>query len=117
MKPYPPSWATKQEIDEWNAQWDHPFRDFLTIAAVLVLPVLALAKITEPKITPPQQPVHIVDKALPPHATKGGRWYMAQDGHAVFCYGPTMLIPTATGDLTKVVTFCRGDKTIVPLHD
>jgi hypothetical protein len=42
---------------------------------------------------------------------------MSQDGHAVFCYGPTMIVPAGNGDLQKVATFCRGDRVIVPLHD
>jgi hypothetical protein len=45
-----------------------------------------------------------------------GSWYFSAEGHAVFCYGPTTYIQTANG-LTKVATFCRGDKVIVPLHD
>jgi hypothetical protein len=50
-------------------------------------------------------------------ANSGGRWYMALDGHAVYCYGPTRMIPTSDGGLQKIVTFCRGDKVIVPLHE
>jgi hypothetical protein len=50
-------------------------------------------------------------------ANSGGRWYMAVDGHAVYCYGPTRMIPTSDGGFQKIVTFCRGDKVIVPLHE
>jgi hypothetical protein len=78
--------------------------------------LLLLLTLSIPKITPPAPPRQIVDKTLPAHA-KGGRWYMAEDGHAIFCYGPTMLITSPTGGFTKVATFCRGDKTIVPLHE
>jgi hypothetical protein len=50
-------------------------------------------------------------------ANSGGRWYMAQDGHAVYCYGPTRMIPAPDGGFQKIVTFCRGDKVIVTLHE
>jgi hypothetical protein len=48
---------------------------------------------------------------------KGGRWYFAATGHAVYCYGPVMTVPQAEGGLVKVATFCRGDQTMVPLKD
>jgi len=48
---------------------------------------------------------------------KGGRWYLAANGHAVYCYGPVMTIPQAQGGLVHVATFCRGDQAMVPLHD
>jgi hypothetical protein len=45
-----------------------------------------------------------------------GTWYFSREGHAVFCYGPTMYIQTDKG-LQRAVTFCRGDKVIVLLRD
>ena len=48
---------------------------------------------------------------------KGGRWYFAANGHAVYCYGPVMTMPNAPGGLLKVATFCRGDQAMVPLKD
>jgi len=45
----------------------------------------------------------------------GGRWYMAADGHAVYCYGPKMLVRNAVGDIEPVATFCRDGRSIVPL--
>jgi len=42
---------------------------------------------------------------------------MAANGHAVYCYGPVMTMPQANGSLLRVATFCRGDQTMVPLHD
>jgi len=47
----------------------------------------------------------------------GGRWYFAANGHAVYCYGPVMMVPTATGDIQKVATFCRDGSAVVPLKD
>jgi len=48
---------------------------------------------------------------------KGGSWYFAASGHAVYCYGPVMIVPTATGDLQKVATLCRDGSAVVPLKD
>jgi hypothetical protein len=50
-------------------------------------------------------------------ARKGGTWYFAETGHAVFCYGPVMYLKDDQGSLTRVATFCSGDRTIVPLKD
>jgi hypothetical protein len=50
-------------------------------------------------------------------ARKGGRWYFAENGHAVYCYGPVRLLPQAEGGLQRVATFCQGDKNMVPLKD
>ncbi len=59
-----------------------------------------------------------VDHAVAQHpARKGGRWYFAENGHAVYCYGPVRLLPQAEGGLQRVATFCQGDKNMVPLKD
>jgi len=46
-----------------------------------------------------------------------GKWYLAENGHAVYCYGPVLLVKQPQGTLQRVATFCRGDKTMVPLRD
>jgi hypothetical protein len=46
-----------------------------------------------------------------------GQWYLAESGHAVFCYGPVKLMKQPLGNFQRVATFCRGDKTMVPLKD
>ena len=48
---------------------------------------------------------------------KGGQWYFAATGHAVYCYGPVRLVQQPDGELQRVATFCQGDKLIVPLKD
>ena len=59
-----------------------------------------------------------VDSTVAQHpARKGGRWYFAENGHAVYCYGPVRLLPQAEGGLQRVATFCQGDKNMVPLKD
>jgi len=79
----------------------------LTLALLLSLPV----------------PQLVLRKPLPQPSTpmtkraKGGRWYFAANGHAVYCYGPVMTVPSANGDLQKVATFCRDGSAVVPLKD
>lgn len=78
----------------------------LTLALLLSLSV--------PKLTPPlRQPTgHIAAQH-----SKGGRWYFAASGHAIYCYGPVMVVPNATGDLQRVATFCKDGSAVVPLKD
>ena len=64
----------------------------------------------------PTHPVRRPTGQVEQHS-KGGRWYFAANGHAVYCYGPVMTLPQANGDLQKVATFCRDGKTVVPLKD
>jgi hypothetical protein len=79
----------------------------LALALVLSLPV--------PKSTSPAQLA--TTPSVQTATKKGGRWYFAATGHAVYCYGPVMTVPQAEGGLVKVATFCRGDQTMVPLKD
>jgi len=80
----------------------------LALALILSLPVPKLAPPAQLSSTPSQQQ---------PVKRKGGRWYFAANGHAVYCYGPVMTMPQGQGGLAKVATFCRGDRTMVPLKD
>jgi len=77
--------------------------------------VLLLLSLPTPRITlPPRAPTGIV----PAHATRtGGRWYLAENGHAVYCYGPVRLLPQAQGGFLRVATFCQGERPMVPLKD
>ena len=79
----------------------------LTLALLLSLSV--------PKLTPPsiQKPVETATR----HPRKGGKWYFADTGHAVFCYGPVMYVTEAQGGLKRVATFCQNDQPMVPLKD
>jgi hypothetical protein len=79
----------------------------LALALLLSLPVPRFAPQDQPVPTPSQQPAR----------KKGGSWYFAATGHAVYCYGPVMTMPQPHGGLLKVATFCRGDRTMVPLKD
>jgi hypothetical protein len=50
-------------------------------------------------------------------AHKGGKWYFADTGHAVYCYGPVMIVKEPEKGVERVATFCEGDKAMVPLRD
>jgi hypothetical protein len=79
----------------------------LTLALLLSLPVGTLT---------PQKQLHQPTTQLSKHA-KGGRWYFAATGHAIYCYGPVMTVPRANGELQKVATICRDGSAVVPLKD
>jgi len=64
---------------------------------------------------PAQTPRHPVGQIERP--AKGGKWYFAASGHAVYCYGPVMTVPQANGDLQRVATLCRDGQAVVPLKD
>jgi len=64
--------------------------------------------------TPVRQPQ---EKQIATQAHPNGKWYLAETGHAVYCYGPVLLVKQPEGTLQRVATFCRGDKTMVPLRD
>jgi hypothetical protein len=79
----------------------------LTLALLFSLPLAPLAP-----IKPLRQPTTKASKH-----SKGGRWYFAATGHAVYCYGPVMTLPRANGDLQRVATFCGDGTAVVPLKD
>jgi hypothetical protein len=81
-----------------------------TLATLLLALSLPGSRIAPPLRAPVDQPVT-------PAAHKNGQWYMAASGHAVFCYGPVMLVKQPQGGLQRVATFCRGNQTMVPLKD
>jgi len=83
---------------------------------VLVLATLLLAlSLPGSQAAPPLRPP--IDQRLITQAHPSGKWYLAETGHAVYCYGPVMLVKQPQGTLQRVATFCKGDKTMVPLKD
>ena len=78
--------------------------------------VLTLALLFSFSVAKPAQPVRRPTSRLEQHS-RGGRWYFAASGHAVYCYGPVMTLPQANGNLQRVATFCREGQTVVPLKD
>jgi hypothetical protein len=82
------------------------------VLAILLLATMASAKGTLPSPLPKQQL-----KVINPEPLKRGRWHMAEDGHAVFCYGPVITLNAFFGVPRRVATQCRGRSPSVPLHD
>jgi hypothetical protein len=80
--------------------------------------VLTLALLFSLPVTPlmPQKQLRQPTTPIAKHA-KGGRWYFAASGHAVYCYGPVMTVPRPNGNLQRVATFCRDGSAVVPLKD
>jgi hypothetical protein len=81
-----------------------------TLATLLLALSLPGSRFATPQRTP-------VDLPVAHHARNSGTWYMAESGHAVFCYGPVMLMKQPNGGFQHVATFCRGGQAIVPLKD
>ena len=80
----------------------------------LTLLLFSLSLPSHKIVTPVPAPV---DLPAARHARPGGSWYMAENGHAVFCYGPVMLLKQPNGGFQHVATFCRGGQAMVPLKD
>jgi len=84
----------------------------LLLLASLPVPQVQLFQPASPQASP-----HFAEQAKTPEH-KGGQWYFARTGHAVYCYGPVMTLPNRTGSIERVATFCRGtNELLVPLKD
>ena len=82
--------------------------------AILILASLPVSQVHVPATSQAQPHFAQTAKAA---SRKSGQWYFARTGHAVFCYGPVMTVPTASGDIERVATFCKGERMMVPLKD
>jgi len=80
----------------------------LTLALLLSVSV---SQVTPQKPLLREPVLHTAQRA------KGGRWYFAATGHAVYCYGPVMTIPDANGGLQRVASLCRDGSAVVPLYE
>jgi hypothetical protein len=80
------------------------------ILATLLLTLLIPGS---PIVAPMQPPPRLATTTS--HAN--GKWYLAETGHAVYCYGPVLLVKQPEGTLQRVATFCKGDRTMVPLKE
>ena len=79
----------------------------------LIAKILILDSLTQLKLTPHlRQPTGTMVKK-----NHGGRWYMAEDGHAVYCYGESRLIKGPNGEFIRIATFCRGERAIIKLKE
>ena len=88
--------------------------------AIKAMVVLLLASLPVPQVqfsSPKPLPRATNSMAAKPAIRRGGKWYFARSGHAVYCYGPVMTIAGADGALEHVATFCHGGQLLVPLKD
>jgi hypothetical protein len=69
------------------------------------------------RLAPPLRASASGDPVASRQSANHGQWYLADTGHAVFCYGPVKLMKQPMGGLQRVATFCRGDRAMVPLKD
>jgi hypothetical protein len=46
-----------------------------------------------------------------------GKWYMARDGHAVYCYGPVRILGSWDSGIDRYATICRGGVALIRLRD
>ena len=77
------------------------------------LAVLLALQVSRPASPAQPQAVQTPAVATHPH----GQWYVAENGHAVYCYGPVKLVNDPLNGLQRVATFCKGDRVVVPLKD
>jgi len=88
----------------------------MKLIATLLLASLPVPQIPANKSQAPKPVPHSAQQAQA-SPRKGGKWYFARTGHAVFCYGPVMTVTNTDGGLERVATFCKGDQVLVPLKD
>lgn len=84
--------------------------------AILLLALLPVSQVQSFRAANPQTSPRFAQQAKAP-AHKGGQWYFARTGHAVYCYGPVMTLPNQMGSIERVATFCKGNQLLVPLKD
>jgi hypothetical protein len=88
----------------------------MNLIATLLLASLPVPQVAVNRAQTAQPAPHFTQQAKA-SPRKGGKWYFARTGHAVFCYGPVMTVSNTGGGLERVATFCKGDRVIVPLKD
>jgi hypothetical protein len=67
--------------------------------------------------TRPMPPRESLQLRSAPRPHPNGKWYMAQDGHAVFCYGPVRMLGSWDSGIERYATICRGGLAMVRLRD
>lgn len=76
---------------------------------------LVAMSLAAPRPVPAPQPTPHSQTARQPQPK--GVWYLAESGHAVYCYGPVRMLPQPDGGIVRVATFCKGEQIMVPLRD
>ena len=88
----------------------------MNAVAILLLASLPVPQVQLSHAANPQPGPRFAQQIQAPHH-KGGKWYFARTGHAVYCYGPVMTLPNQSGSIERVATYCRGNQLLVPLKD
>ena len=78
--------------------------------------VVGLVLFSIPAFKAAPSPQHPTESAVP-QVRHGGKWYLAENGHAVYCRGPVITVSMENGTLRKVATYCQGIHPLVPLKD
>ena len=86
----------------------------MKVLAMWLMLSLSGSQFAKPLRSPVNLPSSSISSTQP---EKHGKWYLAETGHAVFCYGPVMMVKQPEGGIQRVATFCKGDKIVVPLKD
>jgi hypothetical protein len=79
--------------------------------------IFGLILFSIPSFRPTPSAKNPVDTTVVARTHRGGRWYLAASGHAVYCRGPVITVNMLDGGPRKVATYCQGEKPIVPLKD
>jgi len=87
----------------------------MNVVAILLLASIPVPQVQLREVHSNPQPRFAQSAAPAPH--KGGKWYFARTGHAVYCFGPVMNVTDSDGGIERVATFCRGNQLLVPLKD
>jgi hypothetical protein len=88
------------------------------VVLTLCAAILSLAALASAMTLPVQQPLKLRQLATQRHQPRPkGKWYLAGTGHAVYCYGPVMIVGTWDGGFARVATICRGGVPMVKLKD
>jgi len=88
----------------------------MNAVAILLLASLPVSQVQLFHAAYPHPEPRFAQQAKAAHH-KGGKWYFARTGHAVYCYGPVMTLPNQSGSIERVATYCRGNQLLVPLKD
>jgi hypothetical protein len=84
----------------------------LALVAVL-LSTLCYATVSRPTLK--KRPLQLAVPLI--KTSPKGIWYMADSGHAVYCYGPVVNVASSDGGVKRVATFCRGKLPMAALKD
>ena len=88
------------------------------VVLVLGAAILFLAAFAPAMTQPVRQPLPSLPLALQHHQPRPkGKWFMANTGHAIYCYGPVMIVGTWDGGFARVATICRGGLPMVKLKE